>query len=145
MNNPKSISAYNKKNPPIEVVKEPKKRNYLEDELHIMIIDWCKLYEKKYPVLKYLFHAPNGGSRNAIEGARFKRMGVKRGVPDLLLLVPNDEFIGLAMELKAPKGKMSDDQNEFKVFLESQGFYYETVYSFERATKIIEWYLGNKE
>lgn len=55
----------------------------------------------------YLFHIPNGGSRNIIEATKLKKMGVKAGVPDLQLIVPNGEVHGLWIELKAQKRQVA--------------------------------------
>ena len=41
-----------------------------------------------YPDLELLYHVPNGGSRNKAEASKLKRMGVRAGVPDLVLPVP---------------------------------------------------------
>jgi len=57
----------------------------------------------------FLHHSPNGGARNPIEGAKFKRMGVRAGYPDLTLL-----FDGKAVfiELKSKDGYLSPYQKK---------------------------------
>lgn len=51
-------------------------------------------------------HVPNGEERNARVGAKLKAMGVKPGVPDVLIFDPPAElgsdslFVGTAIELK---------------------------------------------
>lgn len=56
------------------------------------------------------FHVPNGGSRSAVEGARFKAIGVKAGVPDLVFLAYQRFYL---MEWKEPgKGTLSKAQRE---------------------------------
>src|SRR4051812_14240275 len=50
------------------------------------------------------FHVPNGGNRDAAEGKRFKEIGVKAGVPDLVFLGYQRFF---CLELKEPGGKGS--------------------------------------
>lgn len=47
------------------------------------------------------FHVPNGGTRNAAEGARLKASGVKAGVPDLVFLAHQRFY---CLELKEPGG-----------------------------------------
>ena len=37
----------------------------------------------QWPELSLLFHIPNGGTRDAVEGRHLKQQGVKPGVPDL--------------------------------------------------------------
>lgn len=54
-------------------------------------------------------HFPAGEARNAITGARLKRMGLQRGWPDYLVIFQG-RLIGI--ELKAPetKGRLSAEQ-----------------------------------
>lgn len=51
-------------------------------------------------------HVPNGGTRGRVEAARFRRMGVKAGIPDLLIFdVPEGAgFAGVALEMKRRRG-----------------------------------------
>jgi hypothetical protein len=55
----------------------------------------------------FWFHVPNGGSRRPIEAAILKAMGVRAGVPDLLV-IKNGRTFGL--ELKAEGGGATDAQ-----------------------------------
>ena len=54
-------------------------------------------------------HIPNGGYRRKKEAAIFNGLGVQAGAPDLIL-IKNGQARGL--ELKAPKGKLSNSQVE---------------------------------
>lgn len=56
-----------------------------EAEEQIAIMNWAEYNMGKYPELKYLYHTPNGGSRNSAEARNLKKQGVKAGVPDLCL------------------------------------------------------------
>lgn len=56
------------------------------------------------------FHVPNGGQRTALAGARMKELGVKPGVPDVLCPFASNGYIGLAIEFKAPGGRLSEAQ-----------------------------------
>ncbi len=58
------------------------------------------------------FHPANGEARSAITGAKLKAMGVKAGMPDIMILDDpcadvgtGPEWCGLAIELKAPDAK----------------------------------------
>ena len=64
------------------------------------VINWATFYAKDFPELDLLYHVPNGGSRNQLEAANLKRQGVKAGVPDLVLPVPQQQFHGLYVEMK---------------------------------------------
>lgn len=55
------------------------------------------------------FHTPNGGSRGAAEGKRFKDIGVKAGIYDLTFLHGGGFFV---LELKDKDGKLSKTQEE---------------------------------
>lgn len=55
------------------------------------------------------FHPANGGARNAAEGARFKQIGVKAGIPDLVFFAYQRFYL---MEWKVPGGTLSSVQKE---------------------------------
>ncbi len=85
----------------------------------------------------------NGGSRNAIEGAKFKRMGVSPGFPDVEIPLPVKPYHGLYIELKRVKGgKVSDVQQEWLDYLNDKGYYACVAKGFEHAKEIVEWYLS---
>lgn len=46
-----------------------------------------------------MYHVPNGGKRSKSEAARFRAMGVKAGVPDMIA-----PYNGLYIELKRQRG-----------------------------------------
>lgn len=60
-------------------------------------------------------------TKSASEGEKKKRRGVKRGVPDVLIVVPNRT---IWIELKAPKGRVSEAQLQVKDSLELNGHHY---------------------
>lgn len=93
-----------------------------EDQIHRAVAEWVVLNEARWPALKLMFHAPNGGSRHPAEAAKFKAMLVRKGVPDLMLPVARGRRIGLAIELKSEKGRISEEQSEFMARLEQAGW-----------------------
>lgn len=83
------------------------------------------------------FHVPNGGSRTAAEAGRFKALGVKAGVPDLLAVRAGKLF---ALELKAPNGRLSEVQREMLAKLSAAGA--ETAVAFgldEALSRLTSW------
>lgn len=62
----------------------------------------------------YAFAIPNGGLRSKLEAIRFKAMGVKRGIPDLALILSDGSTA--YVELKAGKGKLRPEQKVFANF-----------------------------
>lgn len=78
-----------------------------EDQFQARLFQWA---HNTYPQLrKLLFHVPNGGKRSKRESNKFKAMGVVAGIPDLVLLWKGRLY---GFELKAEKGKQSDEQAE---------------------------------
>ena len=64
------------------------------------------------------WHTPNGGKRSPSEGARFKRMGVKAGIPDMFLL--HDGQL-CAIEIKTKGGRVEASQKAMHIRLEELG------------------------
>jgi hypothetical protein len=78
--------------------------NRIEQQLHRAILQWagyCITYQgwPLYP--HFIFHVPNGGARSRIEAAIFKGIGVRTGVPDLVIPIANADHGALWIELKA--------------------------------------------
>lgn len=115
-----------------------------EDKEQILVMDWAKMSEGKYPELKWLFHCPNGGSRNVVEATKLKRMGVKSGVSDLYLPYPKGSYIGLFIEMKYGNNKLQDSQKEFLKDMSENGHYVITCYKAEDAIETIKDYLNQK-
>jgi hypothetical protein len=88
-------------------------------------------------------HVPNGGFRNAKEASIFRRMGVKRGVPDYLIFTPppgnqlngnDDVIVGVALEMKrATGGAISAPQKRWRYKLEELSWISFVCYGHEQA------------
>lgn len=121
-----------------------------QHERHLQIM--CFQYFKKaYPKLDRLFYAiPNGGTRHKIEAANLKLQGVKAGCSDAILMLPYitgnfDEPIyhALCIEFKADsKAKQTDNQKEFQKAVESFGYLYRVIYTFDDFKKLIDNYIS---
>lgn len=81
------------------------------------------------------WHTPNGGSRTAAEAGRFKALGVKAGVPDVLVLRAGRLF---ALELKALGGRLSDAQRDMLAALEAAGAATGVAYGLDEAIAQLE-------
>ena len=84
-----------------------------EDAEQEKVVCWAKLMSNAYPDLELLYHVPNGGSRNKAEVSKLKRMGVRAGVPDLVLPVPRAGYAGLYIELKVGENRPSNNQKDW--------------------------------
>lgn len=107
------------------------------------VVQWAQqpAVRNKWPQLKLLYHVPNGGSRDRVEGAHLKRQGVKKGVPDLCLPVPRGRYHGLYIELKTEKGKTGPEQEWWLRELNEQGYSAFVCRGWEAAVRTLEWYL----
>jgi hypothetical protein len=82
----------------------------------------------------FVFHVGNGGKRPRIEAAILKGLGVRAGVPDLICIRAGQVC---ALELKAPKGKLSRDQYETIAALRAAGARVEVANTLDDAPGIL--------
>ncbi len=89
---------------------------------------------------------PNGGKRNYFEAVKFKRCGVKAGVPDICITLGSEEgHHGLYIELKRESGgKVSASQKKWQKILRENGYICEVAYGFEEAKRIVIDYMSLK-
>lgn len=96
-------------------------------------------------------HVPNGGQRNAITGAKLKRMGTKRGVPDILIFSRGAAGgwapgfgSPLALELKVGYNKPSKEQHQWLADLRDEGWRCEVCYTMDEVMKVLRHHYPNK-
>jgi hypothetical protein len=114
-----------------------------EIDVHCMIADVLMMTLKPGWIW---WHTPNGGERPAfinakgkrvsIEAARLKRMGVKPGISDFLLLSPTGELC--ALELKREGMSPTVDQTDFLVAVRMAGHRSAWVDNFDDAIKVLQ-------
>ena len=117
-----------------------------EDLEQVAVIAWADTHLDLYPEVAYLFHVPNGGLRAKTTAIRLKLMGVRRGISDLILLVPRGGFHGLLIELKimdgaGRKSRVSKEQKAFISFEQRQGYCAVICYDRFEAIRTIIAYL----
>ena len=101
------------------------------------------------------FHPANERRCTPAQGAWLTRMGVKAGVPDVLIFRPFQKHVsdgkqilesvysaGLAIELKAPKGRLTETQKEWIETLTRCGWHVEVCRSIDAVIEIVEWAYG---
>lgn len=102
-----------------------------EHQIQCAVVQWARAMSARYPELALLYAIPNGGARDAVTGKRLKDEGVLAGMPDLCLPTPQAHIknivqsiesvwehnptiqIGIGalyIELKTPKGRVSEAQ-----------------------------------
>ncbi len=122
------------------------KEIYKSDETaeQVTVFDWAALNLNKYPELKFMYHVANEGKRSARYGAELKRMGLKKGVPDICLPCARGGYHGLYIEMKVGDNTPTQDQKDFLEFLRSQNYVAIVAHGAEEAIEIIKSYLNLK-
>lgn len=110
----------------------PAKRNHAEDRLQMVVV---KLLEFAGKPGLFWFHPPNEGRRSPRAGARNKAMGVIKGVPDLVLIW-RGQAIGI--ELKAEKGRQTEDQRAVETAWEAAGGAYFIARGYGEAKQVLD-------
>lgn len=108
-----------------------------EDDEQITFVDWCHLFK-----IDDFFAIPNGGSRHPAEAKKLKRMGTKRGVPDIHLHIPIYPYHGLYVEMKRIEGSVISPEQKAKIArLNELGYLTLVAHGFVRASSIVKRYL----
>lgn len=86
-------------------------------------------------------HIANEGKRSARYGAELKRLGLRKGFPDLFIPEAKKGFHGLFLELKRDiKSKPTKAQLEWIAKLNAAGYYAKVCYGADAAIKEIQKY-----
>lgn len=120
-----------------------------EDDEAQCLMQWAKY--KRYSawaISDFLIMIPNGAvlagdaKQRAIQMARMKRCGFKPGVADYFLMIANNGFHGLFLELKRRElGVVSDAQYFFQSMAVVRGYSCVISKGWESAKAAIEGYL----
>lgn len=121
------------------------RRGEIEGEEQAVLVEE---FRARHPMFgSLLIHIPNGGSRkNAFEGYRLKRQGVRAGVSDLLLPVARGGYFGLWIEFKAEppnNAAISPSQKEWVQLMLDQGYQAVFCLGVEAAMKVLTDYLDS--
>lgn len=120
-----------------------------ESQEQSAFIEWCNLAGYPYNLI---FAIPNGSHKSPATAAKFKREGLKSGVPDLFLphviwanCLTAKDYSGLFIEMKRKVGSStSEAQKQWKKDLESQGYAHVYAYGADEAIAFITDYIkGN--
>lgn len=87
---------------------------------------------------------PNEGKRTAAAGGIAKSIGLRPGVPDLILDWPVGEFHGLRIEMKYGKNKPTKEQLGWLYRLATAGYYVAICWSARDAIQVITAYMDRR-
>lgn len=123
----------------------------LEHVEQVRVINACKYLKLSSGVSVYdlVFAVPNGGTRSkrrgvSLEAVRLKAEGVKSGVPDLAIMLPNAHYHGLFIEMKRTSkslSKVSSEQKGWQQKLTKQGYLSVICYGADEAIQVIKDYI----
>lgn len=117
----------------------------IEADEQTALFRWAAYNRVKYPELELMYHIANEGKRSAITGHNLKAQGMKPGVPDICLPVPNIKYTALYIELKRRKGgKVSEEQRGWITALNRVGCRAVVCHGWDEAREEIERYLGGR-
>lgn len=112
-----------------------------EDTEQINLFNWLRSEEKYQPELHWIFHVPNGGSRNEVEAKKLKAMGVLAGVPDICFPISRGKYRQLWIEMKFGDNKATPRQMLFLQKMQEQGDFVCICYSAFAAKRAIQCYM----
>jgi hypothetical protein len=115
-----------------------------EEEIHRNVIEWAGAQQGARPDLRLLFHPPNGGKMPQGAAGKMVGLGMRQGVPDLLLPARRQGTTGLALELKSPKGRLRPTQAWWLGRFEAEGWAIGVAWTFSEARTILEDYLDGE-
>jgi hypothetical protein len=95
----------------------------------------CEHLSLRAPPIVFWFHVGNGGWRSPIEAKVFKSLGVRPGVPDLILIHEGRTY---GLELKADGGRLTPVQRTAHVFMRQAGATVETAVGIDAAIRQLE-------
>lgn len=80
-----------------------------EQQLQIAVFDWLGTVELRNAIV---FHVPNGRKLDRLEASLVNRLGVRKGVADLAVMLEDGRQGWI--ELKSPKGELEREQGIFR-------------------------------
>lgn len=107
-----------------------------EDKLQNAVMSYIQM---QYPS-EFVIHVPNEGKRTPFERFKFKYLGGKAGVPDILCFATRGGYSGLAIELKVGYNKPTEKQLECLDRLEAGNWSVHWCNDFDKAKDIIDNY-----
>lgn len=126
----------------------------MEDDEQMAVIEWASnfVYFDGEPLSEFINHSPNGGKRETKtnsagqtycpEGIRLKKMGTKKGFPDLELFIPCGGYFGLYIEMKVKGGSVSAEQRAIHKRMAKMGYYTAVCFGSVETINLIKKYMA---
>lgn len=104
--------------------------------------DILRLNESKIPCLQWIYAVPNGGQRHPAVAGKLRREGVKPGIFDVHIPIPQYPAAGGWIEFKFGKNKLTPTQEKFLAHLISNNYQYAVVRTCDEGLEFVEKYLN---
>ena len=115
-----------------------------EHDHQVLLFRWADAMGFRLPELSEMFAVPNGARTSMRTAKKLKAEGLKKGIEDIILLVPRAGFHGLLIELKKADGVASDvspDQRSWHDVHRARGYCVDVCFGWERARDSLMFYL----
>lgn len=114
-----------------------------EDHLQTACVSYYRMRYRDKMITSFPAGYVFGGdaAKRAILGKRMKEMGYLKGVPDLFIPHPNRYYHGFFIEMKTPKGRLSDEQKDVIPRLRAEGYKVEICRSLDDFMRMVNEYM----
>lgn len=102
-----------------------------EQESLVIWLDWLA-DDPNWHQHSWFFHPANGGARTGRAGSTMKKLGVKKGVPDLM-----NPSLKWAVEMKVKPNRATTEQKEWLEHLATHGWHVAICYSKRDAQQFL--------
>lgn len=116
-----------------------------EHQIQAAFVQWVRMSYTQYPELRLSFAVPNAAKRSYALAKRMKDEGLTAGVPDWILPVARNGYCGFAIEFKRHNGELSEDQLNYILLLQKEGWKVIVSRNWESAKDVLISYLTPKE
>ena len=120
-----------------------------EDEIHIQIVEYWELCK---PFGAFVHHSPNESWKAKVAWRmKQKRMGVRHGFPDLRFFCPMpawkwaNHYARLLLEVKTPKGRISENQQQCLAELKAADCHVAIVRSLKDAEDVLHKFMEMRD
>ncbi len=102
-------------------------------DLQRKCVGWSKRSASRYPLLGMMFHPGSDKIKTLAESTRLAQMGIRKGLPRLLVPVPSvskgKRYNGLAVEIKHPESGLCSEQISWINRFRDNGYLCEVISS----------------
>ncbi|TAN06792.1 MAG: VRR-NUC domain-containing protein [Rhodanobacteraceae bacterium] len=119
----------------------PARRSQPEYDQQVRLFALVELLTAAHPSraddLEDVWATGNGGKRPAGAAGKMREAGQRKGVPDVLCLVPSGQSHGLAIEMKSSTGRLTKEQSARLTRLAARGYGTHVARTWQDAGRVL--------